>query len=350
MAAPGFLPNGSVDFNDPNIWDYSTGNLKPEYQAQAEADFNPGNAVPVDVPQPVLSPQQPPVTSGPILATPQQQGPVVPPPVLSEPFYPTPNGKLPPVSTGAPIVDKSVHTSQLPQVATAPQTSNRRSNTQLSVPSQKMTLAEKLGRYGGAIMNAGSQGGMAQVGAMGTVAGQIADKEREMERYAYEQQAQIEKEEKDRLAKQQQSQAKASEENVQLINDYDLAIAEMDRLYNDVLSHGDNLTGLFDGYAKAFTDTLGGDPRASTRLAMDQFKVDQILISVAKTKGAISDREMATFERPMPSMMADEKIWLDWINDKRNAAMSVRDKLKGMQSSNISASDQAIIDQYSNPQ
>ena len=101
-------------------------------------------------------------------------------------------------------------------------------------------------------------------------------------------------------------------------------------------------------------ESLRGDPKAYTRLAMDQFKVDEILKNVAKTKGAISDTEMATFERPMPSMMADEKVWLDWIYEKRQAAISVRGKLRAMQSgdsgggSSYSPEDQAILDQYSN--
>jgi hypothetical protein len=84
---------------------------------------------------------------------------------------------------------------------------------------------------------------------------------------------------------------------------------------------------------------------------MDQFKVDEILKNVAKTKGAISDREMATFERPMPSMTADEKVWLDWIYEKRAAAISVRNKLRAKQgggsASNYSPEDQALVDQYS---
>jgi hypothetical protein len=127
----------------------------------------------------------------------------------------------------------------------------------------------------------------------------------------------------------------------------------MDRLYADVFAAGDDLTGPKDGYFDAWIESLRGDPKAYTRLAMDQFKVDEILKNVAKTKGAISDREMATFERPMPSMMADEAVWLDWIDAKRQAAISVRGKLQAMQSGGSSSSsyspeDQALIDQYSN--
>ena len=188
------------------------------------------------------------------------------------------------------------------------QTGGRRDSTALAAAKQNsgMSFAEKMGRYGGAIMNAGSQGGMAQVGAMGTVTGEIKDIEREQENLRLQEQQKVQKE-----------QQKKSAEFDEIIGTYDSSIAEMDRLYADVFAAGDELTGPYDGFMGKWVDNLRGNPEAYTRLAMDQFKVDEILKNVAKTKGAISDREMATFERPMPSMMADEKVWLDWIYEKR---------------------------------
>lgn len=222
------------------------------------------------------------------------------------------------------------------------QTGGRRDSTALAAAKQNsgMSFAEKMGRYGGAIMNAGSQGGMAQVGAMGTVTGEIKDIEREQENLRLQEQQKVQKE-----------QQKKSAEFDEIIGTYDSSIAEMDRLYADVFAAGDELTGPYDGFMGKWVDNLRGNPEAYTRLAMDQFKVDEILKNVAKTKGAISDREMATFERPMPSMMADEKVWLDWIYEKRKAAVSVRKKLRAMQgggsASNYSPEDQALVDQYS---
>jgi len=222
------------------------------------------------------------------------------------------------------------------------QTGGRRDSTALAAAKKNsgMSFAEKMGRYGGAIMNAGSQGGMAQVGAMGTVTGEIKDIEREQENLRLQEQQKV-----------QQAQQEKSAEFDGIIGEYDTAIAQMDTLYGDVAAGGGSLTGPFSGTLGAWWDTLQGNPEAYTRLAMDQFKVDEILKNVAKTKGAISDREMATFERPMPSMMADEKVWLDWIHEKRAAAVSVRNKLRAMQggggSSNYSPEDQALIDQYS---
>jgi hypothetical protein len=222
------------------------------------------------------------------------------------------------------------------------QTGGRRDSTTLAAAKKNsgMSFAEKMGRYGGAIMNAGSQGGMAQVGAMGTVTGEIKDIEREQENLRLQEQQKV-----------QEAQQKKSAEFDGIISEYDTAIAQMDTLYGDVAAGGGSLTGPFSGTLGAWWDTLQGNPEAYTRLAMDQFKVDEILKNVAKTKGAISDSEMKTFERPMPSMMADEKVWLDWIYEKRKAAVSVRKKLRAMQGggspSNYSPKDQALIDQYS---
>lgn len=233
--------------------------------------------------------------------------------------------------------------SQLPAMGDqGAQTGGRRDSTALAAAKKNrhVSFAEAMGRYGGAIMNAGSQGGMAQVGAMGTVTGEIKDIEREQENLRLQEQQKV-----------QEAQQKKSAEFDGIISEYDSAIAQMDTLYGDVEAGGGSLTGPFSGTLGAWWDTLQGNPEAYTRLAMDQFKVDEILKNVAKTKGAISDREMATFERPMPSMMADEKVWLDWIHEKRAAAVSVRNKLRAMQGgggpSNYSPEDQALIDQYS---
>ena len=229
------------------------------------------------------------------------------------------------------------------------QTGGRRDSTALAAAKQNsgMSFAEKMGRYGGAIMNAGSQGGMAQVGAMGTVTGEIKDIEREQENLRLQEQAKQQEAYQKSIAEQQKQSAEFDE----IIGTYDSSIAEMDRLYADVFAAGDELTGPYDGFMGKWIDNLRGNPEAYTRLAMDQFKVDEILKNVAKTKGAISDREMATFERPMPSMAADEKVWLDWIYEKRAAATSVRNKLRAMQgggsASNYSPEDQALVDQYS---
>lgn len=202
------------------------------------------------------------------------------------------------------------------------------------------SLSSKLIRMGAAMQGSSHQGLNAAMAAMGGEYGNIQREDQAAEQAFMEQQFE-----------QQKAQQEHHAEFEGIISEYDSAIAQMDTLYGDVEAGGGSLTGPFSGTLGAWWDTLQGNPEAYTRLAMDQFKVDEILKNVAKTKGAISDREMATFERPMPSMMADEKVWLDWIYEKRAAAVSVRNKLRAMQGgggpSNYSPEDQALIDQYS---
>jgi len=375
------------------------GNLLPQYQAQFEANFDPAKATPAPVlrtapqmiidaiginrgssnnTQPVLQNPQSDVdlsglyadtgyTQSPLMQVAQGGQPILfpqqayqgKPAPANTPVLTTGNPSAPTAQTMAPPPVLTAAPSTVAPTGTQQQTGNKRDATALSVPRQKMSLGEVMGRYGGAIMNAGSQGGMAQVGAMGTVTGQIADKEREMERYAYEQQ----------LA-QQQAQAKAitdAEENGAVVAEYDAAIAQMDKLYNDIISAGDTLTGPIDGTAGALKDRIQGDPKAAIRLAMEQFKVDQMLINIAKTKGAISDREMALFGKPMPSMLDDEKVWLDFIYPRMQAAKAIRNRIASgtrvnstqdvatspstpQSSAGYSPEDQAIIDKYTTPQ
>ena len=238
--------------------------------------------------------------------------------------------------------------SELPAMGDlGPQTGHRRDTTALAAAKKNrhVSLAEALGRYGSGILNA--KGGRAAVGSLGTTTADIANIEREQENLRLQEQAKQQEAYQKSIAEQQEKSSEFDE----IIGEYDTAIAQMDTLYGDVAAGGGSLTGPISGTLGAWWDTLQGNPEAYTRLAMDQFKVDEILKNVAKTKGAISDREMATFERPMPSMMADEKVWLDWIYEKRAAAVSVRNKLRAMQGgggpSNYSPEDQALIDQYS---
>lgn len=202
----------------------------------------------------------------------------------------------------------------------------------------KTPLSSRLIRMGAAMQGASHLGRNQAMAAMGQEYGNIEA--------ADQRQQQLQEQ---ALLKHQAAQAKEAAAFDEGIMEYEFAITEMDRLYGDVLAGGDDLTGPVAGTIGAWIDTLKGNPEAYTRLAMDQFKVDEILKSVAKTKGAISDREMATFERPMPSMAADEKTWLDWIWAKRQVATRVLGRLKAMRGGGVqySAADQAIIDQYS---
>jgi hypothetical protein len=265
-----------------------------------------------------------------------------PPPVLGTPATgPAPGAATPAVLTQqgpAPIVESVGQAPMNPQQAAAfeaanPQiydddtevTSGRRDGTQMGRANkgsgyQKIGLNERLIRLGGAMQGASHLGGNAAMGAFGQEYANIQNSDRSG-LAAYEQ---SQMDYQTALAKAKGDGGEAQETLMQ----YDTAIAEMDKLYNDIATAGDSLTGLKDGTWGRFVDRMSGDPKAVTRMQMEQFKVDQILISIAQTKGAISDKEMAIFERPMPSIAMDqEATWLAWIKLKRDTTADIRNRL-----------------------
>ena len=296
-----------------------------------------------------------------------------PPPVLNQHGVPGAAASPAPVLTQqspAPIVEGVPQAPMNPQesaifTAANPQiydddtevTASRRDGTQMGQANkgsgyQKIGLNERLIRLGGAMQGASHLGGNAAMAAFGQEYANIQNADR-AGLAAYEQ-AQMDYQ--TALAKAQSDGGESQETLMQ----YDTAIAEMDALYSDIASAGDSLTGLKDGTWGRFVDRMSGDPKAVIRMQMEQFKVDQILISIAQTKGAISDKEMAVFERPMPSIAMDqEKTWLAWIKERRDTTARIRNRLAN--GTTVSSSpalsnpqaptkytpeEQAIIDQY----
>ena len=216
---------------------------------------------------------------------------------------------------------------------------------------QKIPLHEKLIRMGAAMQGSSHLGGNAAMAAMGQEYGVMAGEDRAG--LAAFQEAQM---------KYAADARETQQEMTQLLSGYDSQIARMDQLYADIEGYGDDLTGPKDGTFDAWMNTLTGDPKAYTRLQMEQMKVDQILINIAQTKGAISDKEMAIFAKPMPSMLADEAIWKAWIKEKRDAVATVRYNLangivvsspmstaatsSAPATTTLSPSDQALVNKY----
>jgi hypothetical protein len=290
------------------------GELRPKYQ-QMQISPAPG--------EPVLGTHAPGAATSPVLGT-QAPGAATPP-VLTQ-------------QGPAPIVESVGQAPMNAQQAAAfeaanPQiydddtevTSGRRDGTQMGRANkgsgyQKIGLNERLIRLGGAMQGASHLGGNAAMGAFGQEYANIQNSDRSG-LAAYEQ---SQMDYQTALAKAKGDGGEAQETLMQ----YDTAIAEMDKLYNDIATAGNSLTGLKDGTWGRFVDRMSGDPKAVTRMQMEQFKVDQILISIAQTKGAISDKEMAIFERPMPSIAMDqEATWLAWIKLKRDTTADIRNRL-----------------------
>ena len=205
-----------------------------------------------------------------------------------------------------------------------------------------MAFAEMMGRYGGNIMNAGSRGGMAQVGAMGTTTAQIADLEREIA------QQEIDNEiARGRAApRPDKAQAKAQEDLNSQIQSNTQKANHFDYLIERIKQEGDNLTGLYDGTVLAGLDSIQGNPRAALRLQMSQARVDAALKNVAETKGAISNREMDLFLSPMPKLGVDqESVWIAWLEMQSGLTKVLNTRLKGAQLSDGTLASKIALDQ-----
>ena len=94
----------------------------------------------------------------------------------------------------------------------------------------------------------------------------------------------------------------------------------------DSRAAGGNLTGI-GGWIKGFVDNFTGDEDAARRLILQRVKVDDALLRVAETKGAISNAEMKLFLAPAPSNFQDEAIWEQWLLDRMEALERVQARL-----------------------
>ena len=94
----------------------------------------------------------------------------------------------------------------------------------------------------------------------------------------------------------------------------------------DSRAAGGNLTGI-GGIVKGFVDNFTGDEDAARRLILQRVKVDDALLRVAETKGAISNAEMKLFLAPAPSNLQDEAIWEQWLLDRMEALERVQARL-----------------------
>tara|TARA_B110001469_G_C9634321_1_gene317716 strand:+ start:71 stop:1735 length:1665 start_codon:yes stop_codon:yes gene_type:complete len=190
-------------------------------------------------------------------------------------------------------------------------TGNKRDSTSMSIP--RIGMAERLMRIGGAITGASTQGLSASMAAGAQAYGGLQDEERRLAQV--EQQNQMSMLSKLRAMNkptaQQEKQEAANRET--FINTQSMS-QRQSFLAKRLRQEGDNVTGLKDGvYGKA-KDNLFGHPRAELRLSLEQEAVNATLVSVALTKGAISNREMELFMKPIPKIgINQEATWIAWL-------------------------------------
>ena len=99
------------------------------------------------------------------------------------------------------------------------------------------------------------------------------------------------------------------------------------------------LTGPLDGTVKAWLDESGisdkfigdnqGANRAYWRQRLENYRVSEALKLVAQTKGAISEREMDLFLKPVPSTaMTTEETWLIHLRKRQAIAIKLQEFLR----------------------
>lgn len=198
-------------------------------------------------------------------------------------------------------------------------TGNARGSMRMpQMPNNRIDLNEALIRAGGNIVGAAANGPLAAFKAGTDSFGQVMDYNRQadIERFNAEQaflKQQADRELRERIARMKMKAKKKDEAEPDFSQ-----INTLEGLLSDLQSR-DDLTGPWAGTVGAFIDSkgfrwLGGDPSlAAKRLKLQQLKVDSALAQIAQTKGAISDREMALFLSPTPSISDDEQVWIDWL-------------------------------------
>lgn len=181
-------------------------------------------------------------------------------------------------------------------------------------------LGERFMRIGGAMVGASGQGGLAAYKAGTDAYGGIQDENR---RLAQAEQARLDvinEAELDRQATRQAATAELIQETAPLIQEAQRQQTEFGDLINIISGNdpefGDvNAVGMTKGLGA--TQTLGdmfGTKGAIVRKRLAGLRIDSTLTKTARTKGAISDREMALFQEDIPDMYADEAVWIAWLN------------------------------------
>tara|TARA_B110000483_G_scaffold42286_1_gene52561 strand:+ start:7953 stop:9668 length:1716 start_codon:yes stop_codon:yes gene_type:complete len=178
-------------------------------------------------------------------------------------------------------------------------------------------LNEMLIRIGGAGQANGHLGGNRQIADATGMYGNIMDYNRGQALAKYKTDMTASK-----------ANAKQARADQDYIGNIDQSLGDMDKALVGIKDGG--VTGIFDGTIKSWWDSAVGNQAAKTRLLLQKLKVDDTLLRIAQTKGAISNKEMDLFMSPAPSVGLDqENIWAMWINERKVALQRIKARLTG---------------------
>jgi hypothetical protein len=256
-------------------------------------------------------------TSPGALAAPEQDASMVAPgnpvaPVLSDPGA---VGETAPVlsSQSKPAASSSSKVQSSGRAA-SPSTGNARGS---QMGYGKANTAEMLMRVGGVMQANAVNGYGAAMGAASNEYGKIQDDRRAADTAAYEaEEATRLKEAAIRAASARSGGKGKGSEGTGFGS-----LASQAQSMNDIISRlkiDRNMTGPVAGTVGQIWDRKGfGDAeRANLRLAMEGIALNEQLLFTAQTKGAITDREMAMFRKPIPAITDSEELWIAWLEPR----------------------------------
>lgn len=228
-----------------------------------------------------------------------------------------------PSSTTPVLTEKDPDDNARNNTATGKQTFMERMRTKIdkmqSTEGGNIPLSEKLMRMGGAMNASAHLGGNAQLGAMGQEYGAIQNEQRAQKNFLSEQAA---------------NRLNLYQESIQEQQDALDSITDQETKMQDALDKfdqfGNSVTGAYDGTMGSWLDSagLGNAEKAAFRLDLKAIVVDNTLLRTANTKGAISDKEMALFQSPMPTMYQSEEVWKSWLKARKENLAVIKKRLQ----------------------
>ena len=197
-------------------------------------------------------------------------------------------------------------------------TNNTGNSRQSGMPDMRIGRMAQLGRMGTAMLGSAGDGLLASMSAGGEAMYAVNDENRQAElaEYADSERIRLEKA-KAAAAARSGSGGAGGAGGASPYGSVGAQAAQFNEIIAALRSDG-NMTGPVAGRAGSFLDRSGyGDTdRANMRLQMEGIALNEQLLYTARTKGAITDREMAMFRRPIPKITDDEGVWIAWLEPR----------------------------------
>ena len=195
-------------------------------------------------------------------------------------------------------------------------TNNTGNARRSGMPDMRIGRSEQLGRIGTAMLGSAGNGLLASMNAGGNAMYSSIDANREAELAEYKNSERL------RLEKAKAAAAarrgKGGKGNI--TNPYGSFGSQASQFNNIIkkLKADGNMTGPIAGTAGQYLDRsgYGNAERANLRLQMEGIALNEQLLFTERTKGAITDREMAMFRAPIPKITDDEGVWIAWLEPR----------------------------------